>query len=89
MPFYETENSVREILSKNRIVSLDVAKQEEKSLIIVDSLSGYFDHDTAKSIWKNIKERIKYAEKLGKKGISMLGDVGAFLFKKDTNSFRI
>lgn len=86
MPFYETENSVREILSKNQVVSPDVAKQEEKSLIIVDSLRGYFDHDTAESIWKTIQERVKYAEKLGKKGISMLGDVGAFLFKQRTQT---
>jgi hypothetical protein len=37
MPFYETENSVREILSKNWEGNLDMVKQEDKSLIIVDS----------------------------------------------------
>lgn len=83
MPFYETENSVREILSKNQTVDLDIVKQVEKSLIIVDSLRGYLDHDDVESIWKNIKERVKYSEELGKKGIPILGDAGAFLFKHE------
>ena len=81
LPFYETENSVRETLSKNMTVNLDIVNQEEKSLIIVDSLRGYLDHDDVESIWKNIEESVKYTEELGKKGISILGDVGAFLFK--------
>ena len=81
MPFYETENSVRDILSKNRTVNLDLVKQEEKSLIIVDSLRGYFGCDNVESIWKNIEERVKYSKELGKKGISILGDAGSFVFK--------
>ncbi len=86
MPFYETENSIRETLSKNRAVKLDIIKQEEKSLIIVDSLRGYLDNDNVESIWKNIEERVKYAEELGKKGLSILGDAGAFIFKHKTQS---
>jgi len=82
MPFYETENSVRETLFNNWTADLDLLKEEEKSLIIVDSLRGYLDHDYVESIWKNMEERVNYAEKIGKKGISMLGDVGAFLFKQ-------
>ena len=81
LPFYETESSVRETLSKNPTVNLEIVKQEEKSLIIVDSLKGYLDHDNVESIWKNIEESVKYAKELGKKGVSMLGDAGAFLFK--------
>ena len=80
MPFYETENSVREILSSARTVNLDLVKQEEKSLIIVDSLRGYLDHDNVESIWKNIEERVNYAQELGKKGISILGDAGCICF---------
>jgi archaellum biogenesis ATPase FlaH len=86
LPFYETENSVREILSKNLTVNLDRIKQDEKSLIIVDSLRGYLDNDNVESIWKNIEESVKYAEELGKKGISILGDAGAFVFKHKTQS---
>ena len=81
MPFYETENSVREILSKNWTTDLYIVQEEEKSLIIVDSLRGYLDHDNVKSIWKNMEERVNYAKELGKKGISILGDAGSFLFK--------
>ena len=41
-PFYETEDSVRRVLSEGNI-SIDVEKSEkvEKSLIIVDSLKKY------------------------------------------------
>lgn len=81
LPFYETENSVREILSKNWEGNLNMVKQEDESLIIVDSLRGYLDHDDVESIWKNIEESVKYAGELGKKGISILGDAGSFLFK--------
>jgi len=50
MPFYETENSVRKILSNDRAVNLDMVEQGEKSLIIVDSLGEYLDHDNVESI---------------------------------------
>src|SRR6187200_696157 len=53
MPFYETENSVRETLSRNWTADLDLLKTDEKSLIIVDSLRGYLDYDNIESIWKN------------------------------------
>ena len=86
MPFYETENSVREILSKNWTANVDMVKPEEKSLIIVDSIRGYLDHDNVESIWKNIEERVKYSEELGKKGVSILGDAGSFLFKHKIQS---
>jgi hypothetical protein len=50
-------------------------------LIIIDSLRGYFGCDNVESIWKNIEERVKYSKELGKKGISILGDAGSFVFK--------
>jgi len=86
MPFYETENSVREILSSSGVGNIGNVEQEEKSLIIVDSLRGYLDHDNVESIWKNIEQRVQYSESLGKKGISVLGDAGAFLFKHKIQS---
>ena len=39
------------------------------------------DYDNVESIWKNIEERVNYAKELGKKGVSILGDAGSFLFK--------
>ena len=86
MPFYETENSVRETLSKNLTTGLDLVKEAEKSLIIVDSMRGYLDHDSVESIWKNMEERVNYAKELDKKGVSILGDAGAFLFKHKLQS---
>jgi hypothetical protein len=86
MPFYETENSVRETLSNKWTTDLNLVKEVDKSLIIIDSLRGYLDHDNAESIWKNMEERVNYAEELGKKGISILGDAGAFLFKHKIQS---
>jgi hypothetical protein len=86
MPFYETENSVRETLSRSWTADLDLLKTDEKSLIIVDSLRGYLDYDNIESIWKNMEERVNSAEKVGKKGISVLGDAGAFLFKHKMQS---
>lgn len=86
MPFYETENSVREVLSKNDKTSIDILKQVEDSLIIVDALSGYLDHGNIESIWKNIKEMIQNAEEVGKKEISILGDEGAFFYKQQIQS---
>jgi hypothetical protein len=81
MPFYETEKTVREILSGSEMGNIGMIEQEEKSLIIVDSLRGYFGHNNIESIWKNIEERVKYSKELGKKGISILGDAGSFLFE--------
>jgi hypothetical protein len=50
------------------------------------TLRGYFGHDSVESIWKNIEENINYAQELGKKGISILGDTGSFLFKHKIQS---
>jgi len=86
MPFYETENSVKETLSRNWTADLDLLKTEEKSLIIVDSLRGYLGYDSNESIWKNMGEWVSFAEKVGNKGISVLGDAGAFLFKHKMQS---
>ncbi len=86
MPFYETKNSVWETLSNNWTTDLDLVKEEDKSLIIIDSLREYLDHDNVESHCKNMEERVSYAEELGKKGISILDDAGAFLFKHKIQS---
>jgi len=84
-PFYETVDSVRKTLSEGH-VSIDVHKyeQDEKSLIIVDSLDNYIDASgsalDAKSLSKGFQHLVRRAKHLEKSGVSILGDMGAFLF---------
>ena len=49
-------------------------------------MRGYLDHDSVESIWKNMEERVNYAKELDKKGVYILGDAGAFLFKHKLQS---
>lgn len=86
-PFYETEDSVRYTLTHshhhNRMKDLDkVERGDKKSLIIIDSLRKYFSHYDTKDEYKDIQEFVKAAKRLGKSGASILGDSGAFFFKK-------
>ncbi len=83
MPFYETEDSVRHVLSKRyNGINIDKVEIEEKTLIIEDSLGKYVGQSNAESVWKANQEMVKYANGLGKKGISIIGDMGSFLFEK-------
>lgn len=86
-PFYETEDSVRYTLTHshhyNRVRYLDkVEKGDKKSLIILDSLEMYLSQPDTKDKYEAIQELVKSAKRLGKKGASILGDSGAFFFKK-------
>ncbi len=79
-PFYETSDSVRQVLSEGH-TAIDVNKheKEEKTLLIIDSFTRYFD--TQDSDW-SLKERmVNHVKKLGKRGFSILGDTGAYPFK--------
>ena len=50
--------------------------------MIADSLKKYVGHAANKeTTWKANQEMVKYSNDLGKKGISILGGMGAFLFK--------
>ena len=90
-PFYQTVDFVRETLSEGR-KSIDVKRceEEEKSLIIRDSLENYHgkigDAFDVKSILKANQGLIEDANALNKKGLSFLGDMGAFLFKNQMQS---
>lgn len=81
-PFYETEDSVRKSLSEGEI-SIDIEKweKEERSLIIVDSLKKYSDLDSPESDNNFNKNLIESAKTMGKAGVSILTDTGAFPFK--------
>ncbi|WP_458744500.1 hypothetical protein [Candidatus Nitrosocosmicus sp. T] len=90
-PFYETEVSVRQVLYKgykgykgmntDKIEDKEEDK-EQKSLMIVDSLRNYSGQKNAESIWNANQEMVKYAIGLGKKVVSIMGDMGSFLFEK-------
>ena len=50
--------------------------------MIADSLKKYVGQTSNKeTTWKANQEMVKYSNDLGKKGISILGDMGAFLFE--------
>jgi hypothetical protein len=81
-PFYETEDSVRKVLSKGH-VSLDIEKWEkaEKSLIIVDSSKKYIGNVSPDSDYDYNKHLVEYAKAIGKSGVSIIADKGTFPFK--------
>jgi hypothetical protein len=105
LPYYETANNVRKILSEgfvNNIADsndsvvlaavngtknnsiIDVARHEkEGSLIIMDSVKGYFglgsDHDDDNTdLMTFVKQLVKKAESSGKNGVSVIADLGSF-----------
>jgi hypothetical protein len=85
--FYETIESVKKTLAEEGHMPLDVQKyeKEQKSLIIVDSLKKYLDSKAnrifdVKSAVNANHILVDYAKSLNKKGVSILGDMGAFLF---------
>ena len=102
LPYYETADKVRKILSKG-IVNIadgngndadavndtknnsiiDVARHEkEGSLIIMDSVKGYFgsgnDDDDNTDLMAFVKQLVKKAESSGKNGVSVIADLGSF-----------
>ena len=75
LSYYETVDNLRSFLSPNDEISSDLEKYErEGSLVIIDSVKGFFDFDHA----SYVKNLLKQAESLGKNGISVLADAGAF-----------
>jgi hypothetical protein len=79
-PFYETTDSVRQILSKSGV---NVSKYEkEKLLVIIDSLKEYFG---AKPDMPFKKDLVNHAKQMGKNGLSIIGDIGAYPHKSKHN----
>jgi hypothetical protein len=107
LPYYETPDMVRLALSgtsgnypiNDRYPGIDVSKYErEGSLIIIDSLKGYFlSDDLVSSCSDDIPNGgldllscldilLKLAEKKRKSGVSVLSDLGSFYhYYHDTN----
>jgi hypothetical protein len=80
LPFLD---NVRRILTENS-ANINVRKYEkEQLLLIVDSLKGYFGSPVG--LMPFLSQTVEYASKLGKNGLSVLGDMGSFFYynKKD------
>jgi hypothetical protein len=82
-PFYETIDSVRQILSERYEQGRDdVSKfEKEESLIIADALEEYLGDQPLIYIKKSLEN---YA-KMGKNGVSVLADMGAYPHKSMYN----
>jgi hypothetical protein len=83
LPFLETVDNVRRILSENS-ANIDVRKYEkEQSLLIMDSLKSYFGLQNG--LMPFVGQTVEYAKKSGKSGLSFLADMGSFFYndKKD------
>jgi hypothetical protein len=79
-PFYETTDSVRQVLSEKYDDGVnDVYKHEkQKSLIIIDSLKEYFGNPYHMHFKKSLAND---ARQMGKTGLSVLADLGAYSHK--------
>jgi hypothetical protein len=72
LPFYETVNNVRCILSEDS-ACIDVRKYEkEQSLLIIDSLKGYFGSQDG--LIPFVKKIVQFAKASGRDGVSVIGD---------------
>ena len=84
LPFYETTESVRKILSgsfHDAISSLDIGKNEKDgSLVIVDSKKAYFGSKTIVDIKTFVGMLIEHAKHSQKTGVCVIADMGAFFY---------
>jgi MEDS: MEthanogen/methylotroph, DcmR Sensory domain len=80
LPFYETTDNVRRVLSEDS-ACIDVRKYEkEQRLLIMDSLKGYFG--SAEGLMPFVKQTVEYAKNSGRENVSVLGDMGSFFYYK-------
>jgi hypothetical protein len=82
-PFYETTDSVRQILSERYDHGMDdISKfEKEELLIIADALEEYLGDQPLIYVKKSLEN---YA-KMGKNGVSVLADLGAYPHKSMYN----
>jgi hypothetical protein len=83
LPYYETTETVRSILSENPSSNegsvFDLSKYEkEGSLMIIDSAEAYFASDT--DFLSFIEKLTKQAQSSGKNGISVIADLASFSY---------
>jgi hypothetical protein len=75
LPHYETTDMVRWVLSQ--MATIDVKEYEKQdSLLIIDSARAYFGSSI--DVVSFVKSLVNYADQIGKNGVSILADMGAF-----------
>jgi hypothetical protein len=75
LSYYETVDNLRNFLLPRNEISSDLEKYEKDgSLVIIDSVEGFFDFDHP----SYVKNLLKQAESSGKSGICIIADAGAF-----------
>ncbi len=80
-PYYETTDSVRHVLSQ---LGIDVRKCEQnRSLVTIDSVKAYFHSDI--DIKSLVKMMAEDAKRMGKKGVSIIDDMGSFFLYEKQN----
>ena len=84
IPFYETVQDVRHTLRKR--AGIDIEKYEkDRSLAIIDSFEAYSlqssNNDNTYKIVPLFKLLLQQAEIFGKKGISIISDLGLFFYQ--------
>ena len=85
LPFYETADTVRKILTEDG-ANIDVRKYErEQSLVIIDSLKGYFG--SQEGLMPFVKQTMDYAKTVGKSGVAVFADLGSFFYYGTTKGF--
>jgi hypothetical protein len=83
LPYYETTETVRSVLSENHSSNegniIDVRKYEkEGSLMIIDSAEAYFSSDT--DLMSFVARLAKQAQTSGRNGISVIADLASFYY---------
>jgi hypothetical protein len=80
IPYYETCDMVRRTLTENggNIDIQKYEKEDEGSLIIIDSVKAYFGLGIKTDLNKFIQNQVEKAKKLGKNGVSVVTDVDSF-----------
>ena len=84
LPYYETPETVRTVLSgenhsSNEGSIIDVRKYEkEGSLMIIDSVEAYFSSDT--DLMSFVEKLVKKAQSSGRNGISVIADLDSFYY---------
>jgi hypothetical protein len=82
-PFYETTESVRQVLSELYDHGMDdISKfEKEESLLIADALDEYLGDQSLIYVKKSLENHVQ----MGKNGVSVLADLGAYPHRSKYN----
>jgi hypothetical protein len=84
LPFYETVDSVRQVLSEDP-ACIDVRRcEKEQRLLIMDSLKGYFG--SIDGLIPFVKQTVEFAKNSGRSSVTVIGDLGPFFHYDKENA---